>query len=81
MQKTAKEAALKLKQAMGWTSFDCPECNATTLPESVATKCALIDIQNQIDLVKELSESFGHLVNFQPKIDELTEIKTELEKL
>ena len=51
-----KEKALKLKQAMGWTSFECEELDCCTIPESVATKCALIAVNEIIDIVDRVSD-------------------------
>jgi hypothetical protein len=44
-----------------------------------AKQCALIDIQNSIDLLKHIDENEAYNVEWY--IKELNEIKTEIEKL
>jgi hypothetical protein len=44
-----------------------------------AKKCALIDVQNSIDLLKHIDENEAYNVAYY--IKELIEIKTEIEKL
>jgi hypothetical protein len=49
------------------------------MPYEYAKQCALIDIQNSIDLLKHIDENEAYNVAYY--IKELVEIKTEIEKL
>lgn len=86
---TPKEKALKLKQAFGYSSSDCDELDKTTLPESVATKCALIAVNEIIDLIDRVSDISGQYlkgtetggyIDADKELEYWQAVKTELKK-
>lgn len=56
---TPKEKALKLCQTFGMTTLFHPDCNdGVTLPLSVAKKCALIAVEEVLNIKKEIWDDF-----------------------
>lgn len=82
---TPKEKALTLCQSFGMTTFMDEECNdGVTLPINIAKKCALIAVDEILQINWYHSEPmfFDDLANeFKEKSVYWNEVKQEIEKL
>lgn len=72
---TPQEKALQLAQKMGWTGFEEAEAEFTTLPLSVAKKCALISVEETLETLSVIGPEAA------PDAIFWTEVKIELNKL